>query len=278
MKKITEATIEQIAKALGRELTGSEITSMLENLSLYDFDNDRRVSNPNLTNTTKWRRINESIIAKIRDVYGNHAPLWNVIQYVANPARYIKQPGQWRNLRQSINEILIFNSYELGDDGLINQVSAANTMTEALERTQSLSNRLTPLKLDRRVMMFCREELLREDYFHAIFEASKGLMSRIQSLSGLQLDGTPLIEKSFSLRAPILFLRNNRLQTADERDMYFAISALLKTIVYMYRNPQAHHPKLYDEKNIDDAVSAFVMISKAHRILDNVMDVRGWDE
>ncbi|MFD1440563.1 TIGR02391 family protein [Lacticaseibacillus hegangensis] len=270
--------LQNISKILAQETTTNGISSMFHDLNLKDFDEQRLDEFPQMSHTTKWKRIYETFRYEIQNHHGSPEPVFGVIEYLLKPVNYISTPNQWSSIRKSINSVLIFTGFALGDDGLVTKIKAATTMSEALNRLQTFREQLGPLHLDSHVTKYCTKELLHEDYFHAIFEASKGVLDRLRRLSGSSLDGTQLINNLFNLRAPILFIRGNRLSTQDEKDMYFAASSIFKTIVYMYRNPKAHKVKIYDETSLDDAVVAFVIMSKAHQIIDTLMTARGWDE
>jgi uncharacterized protein (TIGR02391 family) len=56
------------------------------------------------------------------------------------------------------------------------------------------------------VLNYCRAELLDENYFHAVFEATKGVAERIRLLSGLNGDGADLVNKAFAGQQPVLAL------------------------------------------------------------------------
>ena len=55
-------------------------------------------------------------------------------------------------------------------------------------------------------MTYCRAKLLDERYFHAVFEAIKGVADRIRDLSGLTGDGAHLVTQAFMSPEPKLTL------------------------------------------------------------------------
>ena len=115
------------------------------------------------------------------------------------------------------------------------------------------------------VLKYCRTELLQDNYFHAVFEASKGLAQRIRDLSGIQSDGAALVDRVFSIERPILAI--NTLQTETEKTEHKGFAALLKGCFGAVRNPLAHEPKiLWDGE--DDAADYLSLISLLHRKLD----------
>ncbi len=139
-----------------------------------------------------------------------------------------------------------FYGYCLDDSGRIASAKTATTFSEAQLRLKTLSARLTELNVHPLVMKFCNEQFLQGDYFHAIFEASKGVVNRIQQLSGIQKDGNSLVSTVFSDKQPILVIKGNMLATETDRDIYSGLRNLLRTVIFLYRNPKAHTPKIYD--------------------------------
>jgi uncharacterized protein (TIGR02391 family) len=116
------------------------------------------------------------------------------------------------------------------------------------------------------VLKYCRAELLQDNYFHAVFEAAKGLAQRIQDMSGIQTDGATLIDRVFAMERPVLAI--NSLQTETEKSEHKGFAALLKGCFAAVRNPLAHEPKiLWDGE--DDAADYLSLISLLHRKLDD---------
>ena len=58
-------------------------------------------------------------------------------------------------------------------------------------------------------------EFLQENYFHAVFEATKSLSEKVREKTGLQDDGSALFNTAFSVNNPRLAL--NTLQTFTEK-------------------------------------------------------------
>ena len=106
---------------------------------------------------------------------------------------------------------------------------------------------------------------MQDNYFHAVFEASKGLAQRIRDMTGVQADGARLIDRVFSIERPLLAL--NTLKTETEKSEHKGYSALLKGCFAAVRNPLAHEPKIMWEGE-DDAADYLSLISLLHRKLD----------
>ncbi len=279
MKSIDSKCVESVSRILGELVTGSEITSMFEVLNLPDFDINRTnearrvapLARPIIS--TKWRRINESIV-KVCVSSHSATPFFSVIEYIMRPQEFMENPELWTKTLSSINSHLMFYGYELGDNGKIAKVSAPTTFGEAQLRLQSLDDRLSKLEIHPEILKYCKEELLTDNYFHAILEASKGLLDRVRRMSETTDDGNTLINNTFSLKHPLIVIRGNMLETQTERSKYSGLKSLLNTVVYLYRNPNAHEPKLYDVTSETDAITAFTLMSLAHKTLDNCSNVR----
>lgn len=65
------------------------------------------------------------------------------------------------------------------DDGQFYSVSIAQSLGEVQRRTKELRNKLTGYGTHPEVLRCCRDELLAQDYFHAVQEAAKSLCDRV---------------------------------------------------------------------------------------------------
>ena len=70
-------------------------------------------------------------------------------------------------------------------------------------------------------------------------------------MSGLTTDGNALIEQVFS-SDPILIINNY--QTKQEKDEHTGFCNLLKGLCGMFRNPEAHQPKIFWDIDEQDAL------------------------
>ncbi|MBO0456320.1 TIGR02391 family protein [Enterococcus hulanensis] len=270
MTKALDATaIKEISMVLGEYTKGSELTKLFFRLNYYDHDS----LSPNSKLSTKWRRIENTLLEECRKKKSSK-PVFTLCQQILNPAAFIKTPDIWNTARQEVNGILLFYGYQLNDLGKIELSEKVSSFTEAQKRLMSFEKKIAFHEIHPEVSKYCREELFFEDYFHAILEASKGILERIRHISQVEKDGSSLIEEVFIVKRPIILIKGNMLNTLTERSEYNGLKSLLNTIVYMYRNPQAHEPKLYNPKSETDAITAFTLMSLAHRILDNCVNVR----
>lgn len=77
------------------------------------------------------------------------------------------------------------------EDGRVGFADKATTLDAARSRACRLKSALESRKVHAEVLNYCRAELLDENYFHAVFESTKGVAERIRSMSGLTIEVAP---------------------------------------------------------------------------------------
>lgn len=255
----SENHLEQVARILGEELTGTQLTNIFNTCGIVDISGE----------STKWRRIYYSLISRQRqDRSGNNIAAF--IKAVMSPGRFINNNQQFENARRELNAVLSFDGLELDQEGNFRRVTAAKTIPEAERRAQILAGKLQGRKIHNEVLKFCKAELLQDNYFHAVFEATKSLAQRIRETSGLHTDGAVLVDEAFSQKKPLLAF--NSLQTESERSEHVGFANLLKGCFSAVRNPLAHEPKILWTGE-DDAADYLTLISLLHRKLDEAFVV-----
>lgn len=268
-KKIDGNAIKGISQVLGEYITGSELTKLFSRLNFFDHDSTTSIDKF----STKWRRIENTLNTECRKV-NSAKPAFILIEQVLTPISFVKSPDDWDNAKREINSTLIFYGYEFMDNGKVVVTTAAETFSEARKRLTSFEEKLSLYDIHPLVIDYCKEEFFVENYFHAIFESSKGVLEHVRRISETDSDGSTLINDVFRPNNPIILIKGNMISTQTERSEYNGLKSLLNTIVYLYRNPQAHEPKLYNDKSETDAITAFTLMSLAHRTLDNCVNIR----
>jgi len=124
------------------------------------------------------------------------------------------------------------------------------------------------------VLKYCNEELLVDNYFHAVFEATKSIAEKIRSKTGLTSDGSALVDEAFSLKSSIPHLALNSLQTESEQSEQRGFMNLLKGLFGTFRNTTAHAPKITWPIAEQDALDILSLVSLLHRRLDNAVEAR----
>ena len=72
--------VEQLAKLVAEQITGSKITNMLENLNLRTDEDSE--------NNTKWKRLYNAAVNAHN--YGDDSAIISIIEYTMNPINFIK--------------------------------------------------------------------------------------------------------------------------------------------------------------------------------------------
>lgn len=256
----TQGQLEHLARLLGEEVTGSILSLLMEQAHLKD---QKELS-------TKWKRIyNGFVIFQNEKKCSNQ--IMNFIKLIIDPSRYIGKSKEYNILLCGLNQILSFVGYEAKEDGKIYPCYQAKTLTDAEKKAHSLKKKLEQQNIHPQILKYCKAELLSNNYFHAVFEANKGLFDRIREYSGLHSDGNRLIEESFS-NNPILIINN--FISSSEKNEHHGFANILKGLCGMFRNTEAHEPKIYWDIEEQDAIEILGMISYCHRRLDRAQKIR----
>jgi uncharacterized protein (TIGR02391 family) len=220
--------------------------------------------------STKWRRL-YLIFQELQRNYGCANKVFDFVQAYLLPVRFIGKKDLFEEERTKLNTILAFSGIEYGADGQFRQREAVKTLSEAEKRIITIKNKFQGRRIHPEVLKYCKIELMQDNYFHAVFEATKGLAQRIRDMSGIQADGSVLIDRVFLSEQPLLAF--NTLQTDTEISEHKGFAALLKGCFAAARNPLAHEPKiLWDGE--DDAADYLSLISLLHRKLDDCVPTR----
>lgn len=256
---LDENTIEQISKTLGEYLSGSQITEFLSKIGINE-------NSPN----TKWRRLNFCFQMKQnQDKCANN--ILHFIELVVKPVRFVNDKDRFYELVTNLNDILIFSGLKINEQGKFTLVKKVTTLSEAQERASKLRKVLYDRHIHTDVLKFCKPELLQENYFHAVFEATKSISDKLRNLSGLPLDGNKLVYTVFDKNKPLIAI--NSLRTPSEKDEQNGFKNLLVGIFSMFRNTLAHEAKIYWPISEQDAVDLLTTLSFIHRKLDNAVKI-----
>jgi len=147
------------------------------------------------------------------------------------------------------------------------------TLDAARARAGRLKAALESRNVHAEVLNYCRVELLDENYFHAVFESTKGVAERIRLMSGLTADGAELVNKAFSIQNPILIL--GPLATESQKSEQKGFANLLVGLFGAVRNPLAHAPKTNWPMSEQDALDILTLVSLIHRKLDRTEKTSG---
>lgn len=244
-------------------LTGSQINHNLRQANIEVYD-------PKGLMLAK-RKILYNSLANIQNSTKCSNQILNFISLVMAPANFVEDVQKFEDWRMRINQQLSFVGYELLPDATFKEIQAATTITDVKIKTDNLKKELEQRQTHLQIFNYCKEELLQNNYFHAVLEANKGLFQRIRDISGVEKDGQSLIEQVFS-ENPIVII--NQFQSNSEKNEHRGFKSLLIGLCAMFRNPTAHEPKIDWEISEQDALEILGIISYCHRRLDNAQKIR----
>ena len=256
-----DTQLEQICRVLGDTASGSEISAMFRQIEIPD-------ENPT---GTKWRRLYAAFgDRQRRDGCGNCVV--SFMYKTMNPVRWTSNHETFEERRHQLNQILIFCGYSLEPNGKLRIQKAAKTLDEAEERAGKLRGELRRRAVHADVLKFCRAELVRNNYFHAVLEATKSVADKIRQKANLSSDGSALVDEAFAPgKSGIPLLAFNSLRTETERNEQTGMMNLMKGMFSAFRNPTAHAPKITWTITEQDAFDLLTLASLLHRRIDTAI-------
>jgi uncharacterized protein (TIGR02391 family) len=182
------------------------------------------------------------------------------------PERFIRTPERFEPMRSNLNGALAFAGLLVSEAGEIEKADKAATLSEAKQRAKQLRADLNIRGTHPDVLRFCREELLADNYFHAVLEAVKSVGEKIRTKTGLTDDGGPLVDRALAGSPPMLAI--NSLATDSEVSEQKGFANLVRGTFGMFRNPTAHAARITWDMGKEEAEDLFSIISLIHRRLD----------
>jgi uncharacterized protein (TIGR02391 family) len=264
IRPIDETHLEAICDVLGTTtggLTGSEIGRYLRECGIADLQPD----------ITKRHRLFAALRERQRqDNCANNVLAF--IKKVMNPVLYHASPDYYSDFRSRLNKPLAFAGYQVVENGELPPITAVRTLGEAEQRADRLQSELRSRQVHPDVLKFCRAELLHENYFHAVLEATKSLSEKIRQKSGLAGDAGDLAKKAFSPgETGIPVLAFNSLRTETEKREQTGLMNLFIGTFGAFRNVTAHGPKVLWDMKEQDALDLLTLVSFLHRRLDDAV-------
>jgi uncharacterized protein (TIGR02391 family) len=264
-EKIPPHVLESLCRAIGaisEGLSGTDINRYLA---------ECRIENPT-PDITKWKRLVNAFESK--QFYAkNSNDILKFIQVAIHPSRFLRYGTEFfTDILVSLNQPLSFIGIEYTLEGKFRSVVQAKTIDDAQKRANTLLQKLESRELHASIFRYCRAELLVDNYFHAVFETTKGVADRIRDLADLTTDGGKLVGEVFSSSNPILIINNFTIETELSEHKGFA--NLLIGFFGMFRNTTAHVPKTNWIMNEQDAIEIMTIASLCHRKLDRAHKIR----
>jgi len=265
--EFSHAGLESICKVLAdtrQGLTGSEIGSILARLDIPDP----------MPAMAKRRRLFQTLAERQTHIRSGSI-VGAFIQEAMNPVRYLGDRALFDSRRDALNAILAFSGYSLGEDGKLRlRDQPARTITEAEEAAGRLRSELSRRGVHPDVLKFCRPELLQENNFHAVFEATKSVADKIREKAEVDGDGSKLVDRAFGIgKQGMPILAFNSLRTETERSEHSGLMQLMKGMFGVFRNVTGHAPKVKWPIPEQDALDLLTIASYLHRRLDTCVRI-----
>jgi|SRR5665213_305206 len=257
-KLFSQSQLQAIADALGDTadgLTGSEIAHLLRTCRMIDTTPD----------ITKRHRLYNAFV-DTQNRKQDRVPVLAFIRHAMKPTRFIRDSHRFEPMRMHLNKALIFAGLVVEASGEIVPAEKAQTLSEAQRRASDLREDLELRNVHPDVLKFCREELVKENYFHAVLEATKSVADKLRTRTGLTDDGAVLIDRALGGELPLLAI--NALTSETDKSEQKGFVNLAKGVFGMFRNPTAHAPKITWALNKADAEEVFTLLSLIHKRLD----------
>ena len=214
---------------------------------------------------TKWKRLYNAFAEKQNKTQTGVCVV-NFIHHALEPARYAGTREVFEQRREAVNKVLAFRGLQFSAEGKFVRTTRAKTLTEAESRAAHFREKLGERDVHPDALEFCRAELLKDNYFHAVLEAVKSIDSKIKARTSLDLDGADLYDAALGGSAPLLQI--NTFQSKSQRSEQRGFLNLLKGLYGTFRNPTAHEPRIEWQMPEEDAVDLLAIASYAHRRVD----------
>lgn len=221
------------------------------------------------------------VIQPLRD-YVEPKELWNARRQPRKRIRYIELPGidNERGVVASFSDIeadkapsRVKKIVRAGD--VIFATTRPNLKNIAIvpdARAGRLKAELLKRSVHPDVLRFCRAELLQDNYFHAVLEATKSVADKIRAKTGLTGDSAELADQALAIgKTGMPFLAFNSLRTDSEQSEQKGLLNSMKGMFGTFRNPTAHAPKVSWNMTEQDALDLLTMASFLHRRLDGAV-------
>jgi uncharacterized protein (TIGR02391 family) len=257
-KPFNEGELETLCRIIADTnygLTGSQIEHFLRVLKFDDTD----------PVNTKWKRLYNALANRQNQTQSGNCVL-SFINKSSAPSRYVGKSEFYSEILERINTILLFHGLEFRDDGKFHQVQLAKTLSEAEISASKLTEKVASRKLHPHLLKYCKAELLQNNYFHAVLEATKSIASMIRTKSGLISDGAKLVDEAFGGSNPKLKI--NAFQTESEISEQKGFVSLAKGLFGTFRNPTAHAAKIDWNMSEEDAIDLFTLASYVLRRIE----------
>jgi uncharacterized protein (TIGR02391 family) len=238
-------------------LTGAEIDSLLQMV---------RVSQREPAGNKRQSLFTTLHNVQVRQQAGN--VVGGFIARAMSPGRYAAQPARFNDLRDQLNEFLVFYGYSVNQAGKLVTGKKASSISEGAALAGRLLTELRRRGCHAELLRYCDEELVSRSLFHAMSEASKSIPARVRNITGVAGDGATLYDGVFGTNREHPIWSINAHLSDSEVSGHRGFKNLLIGIHGHFRNPRAHSSRILNDEELVDFYDAFSLFSYVHRRLD----------
>ena len=258
IKLLTNSKIDEYLLACNIENKGRKTQNVIKNgISGY------------IPGSSKKEKMYNSLANNINQTQST-AGVIKFLEMVFELTQFAGRLNEFNEARDNINKVLMIIGLEVNISGKVIEVKQAKSLDEVEESVNKLVKEVTIRNLHSEVMKYCSKEYLEKDYFHAGFEAVKGIFERIRTMTSQVVDGAKLLNGVFSTTAPMILLYNSDIiNNPTDRDEFLGVKSLIEGLHKSVRNPSAHKPRIISNNNLLDCLEIMTIVSRVHRYLDN---------
>lgn len=275
-KLIHELKLQAICDILAETqegLTGREISQLLEQCSIPDLESSERgVPKDSIIMKPKKSKRLYIALSNQQKRDNSSSVIFFFIKVVMDPVRYIDNQSLYDTRLSKLNVALSFTGLKLTEANEFIKVKESETLSDAQRLATNFKTKLEQRHIHPTILLYCTPELVSNNYFHSVFEASKSVAEIIRQKSGLSSDGVRLVEEAFGIGNkgfPILAI--NTLVSETEKSEQRGFKNIVMGLMRMFRNRAAHEPKISWPMSEQDALDIMSMISLIHRKLDDAV-------
>jgi uncharacterized protein (TIGR02391 family) len=255
---MSDSQMQALAQALADTsdgLTGTEIGQLLSFIGMADPSPDM----------TKWKRLYNAFVTR-QNYSQNRRAIVEFVRRALRPERYAKEAHRFETMRANANRALAFCGLAVDATGKVLRADRAATLDEASQRADELRASLSVRGVHPDVLRFCRAELVKDNYFHAVLEAAKSIFDKLRAKTGFTEDGAPLVDRALAGDPPKLAI--NAFTAESQKSEQRGFANLLKGTYGMFRNTTAHEARIHWPMGKADAEDLLTLASMIHRRLD----------
>lgn len=224
--------------------------------------------------STKWKRLYHTFRkAQREDRCANKVGAF--LEAALDPARWVSSVGRERYdaVRADVNRSLLTAGFQIEPDGKLREVRRAASLDEAHQRSSRLRAALERRGIHPRLLATCQRLVIKdENFFHAVFEATKSVAERLRQMSGCDLDGSRLVDETLECRRrPFPLIALNRYDSDSLQNEQKGIAHLIRGLFHAFRNVTAHEPAITWTISEFDALDMISTTSLIHRRLDGAV-------